>query len=448
MPAVVEILVTLDEKGVVTGARNIEGGLEKVGQRGNVVFTGLSKQQKQANDAAQLLGRTMGVQLPRELNRFLSRSSLLGPLLSTAFNASIVLAFGAAIVALVPKIKEAAQELGGFTEKMRALEKAAADANAALFGTFSTSAQGQALLRQIDARTAALDRERNAGVATAGGILAVLASKRRVAAIDDQLVELTNLRIKALDRLGVVAEQEGEKSKAAAEKAAAAYKHQREELEKVLQLLDKQRGLAGKAAEEGSKNIADNLFKQAQQQLENELKLNERRLETLGTIREADRQLQIDRAQFSGDSVRAIVLQEQFRLEDTLEKLKLIEAGDKDLAQVRALLNQQANLKILTAERDRNREMVEQFRQATEQMGDFFVSIWDDITSGNIGRRILQGFKRLIAQIVAQWLFGLGAIRRSASGGFQFGGGGGFLGILGTLLGLGGLGTAGALGGS
>jgi hypothetical protein len=50
---VVQIAVEIDEKGAVQGFRQIgtegtklEGGLQKVGQRGNLVFTSMAKQQK------------------------------------------------------------------------------------------------------------------------------------------------------------------------------------------------------------------------------------------------------------------------------------------------------------------------------------------------------------------------------------------------------------------
>jgi len=74
MAAVAQIVIQVDDQGAVTAVRQLNAetqkldpALQKVGQRGNVVLTGLTKQHQQARDAAALLGNTLGVQLPRQL---------------------------------------------------------------------------------------------------------------------------------------------------------------------------------------------------------------------------------------------------------------------------------------------------------------------------------------------------------------------------------------------
>ncbi|MDP9264075.1 MAG: hypothetical protein M3O85_07135, partial [Acidobacteriota bacterium] len=164
MAAVYTLEIRLDDKGVVTGVRNITaqveamaGGLRKAGQTGNLVSTEMIKQHRQANDAASLLARTFGIEMPRQLEKFLSKSSLIGPALSTAFNASIILAAGAAVIALIPQIQEAASAVGGFTKAMREVEQAAIDANNALL-----AAMGRKAFPEIDKNIDTLTNEHNA----------------------------------------------------------------------------------------------------------------------------------------------------------------------------------------------------------------------------------------------------------------------------------------------
>jgi hypothetical protein len=86
--------------------------------------------------------------------------------------------------------------------------------------------------------------------------------------------------------------------------------------------------------------------------------------------------------------------------------------------EARAALNEQTNLKI-----------VQENRQMVNTLGDQLVSIWDDIASGNIGKTILNLVKKLVAQIVAQFLLGFAGIRNAFAAGQQNGGG-----LLGGLL--------------
>jgi hypothetical protein len=81
------------------------------------------------------------------------------------------------------------------------------------------------------------------------------------------------------------------------------------------------------------------------------------------------------RAQINGNSIQLIALQEQKRVEDTLTGLRTIGANEQDLALLRPRLQQAANLRIY-----------QEYRSTIQSMGEDFSSLWDDITSGNIGK--------------------------------------------------------------
>lgn len=136
MAVKVRIEAELDPSGALTGLRVIEGqgqkssvALQKVGQQGNVVFTGLTQQQKRAADAAQLLGNTIGVQLPRQIQKLIAQSESLSRVLSFAFNATVMVGFAGALAALIPKVREYARELGGYGEEIRKIHNSNLEAN-------------------------------------------------------------------------------------------------------------------------------------------------------------------------------------------------------------------------------------------------------------------------------------------------------------------------------
>jgi hypothetical protein len=122
----ISIAVTLDDKGVVTGVKSIEGGLQKIGQTGNVVFTGMSKQQKEAREAAIAFSQATGIQIPGALDKIFAKIPGLSGALAGLFKTAGVLLFFSAVVQgvnhfdeLKVKIREAGFELALFGDHIR-----------------------------------------------------------------------------------------------------------------------------------------------------------------------------------------------------------------------------------------------------------------------------------------------------------------------------------------
>jgi hypothetical protein len=70
---------------------------------------------------------------------------------------------------------------------------------------------------------------------------------------------------------------------------------------------------------------------------------------------------------------------------------------------LRPRLQQAANLRIY-----------QEYRSTIQSMGEDFSSLWDDITSGNIGNRILSNWKKMLFQMLAQWAMNSAAMRTVA----------------------------------
>src|SRR5574341_298107 len=466
MAARVSIEVTLDDKGVVTGVRNIEGGLQRVGQRGNVVFTEMSKQQKQARDATQLLGNTLGVQLPREIEKLIAKSSIIGPLMSTAFNATVVVAFGAAVIALIPQIQAGAQALGGFTEGLRKLEQAAKDANRELRiamgarGLQETNAEIVALDKRIEALIKAQDEQKRlsalALAPTPGLIKAtkdlIVAQNQRAAAIElanKQIAKQTELDREAGKQATVPAgffprKEEFEAAQAEAAKFASQEEQRQQKLKQFEDKLFSMRLGAMRDFEkqqlESNQRLTDDFIHQGELRIAHD----QRVIEAGQAIIQAEREAAITRAQLNGDMVEVMRLQEQFRVQDAIAQIQALVEAEKagsqeradlelQLAQLRQAFASQSGAKIALAERDRNDQIIQENQRMVDQLAGSMESLWDDLWSGNIAQNALRMIKRFFFQILAQWLLTLGNMRSAGAGGLGFGGGGG--GILGSLLG-------------
>jgi hypothetical protein len=83
-------------------------------------FKAMSLEAGLANEKAQLLAGSLGINLPAGIDRLLARMPGVQAALGVAFNASIVLAVGAAILAILPKLDE-------WLDKLRGIEAASAD---------------------------------------------------------------------------------------------------------------------------------------------------------------------------------------------------------------------------------------------------------------------------------------------------------------------------------
>jgi hypothetical protein len=86
------------------------------------------------------------------------------------------------------------------------------------------------------------------------------------------------------------------------------------------------------------------------------------------------------------------------------------------------------------------------FSEARDHIASTMQSLFDDITSGNIGHTFLKLFEQLVFRMVATWLAGLQAMHAASSGIFGGGSSGGIFGTIFSLLGLGGKSGAGGSG--
>src|SRR6266481_6182337 len=149
MPAsVVSIKVVVDEDGSVSkidqigtklsavgvSAKNagndskkafddIGKGAEDAGKKSEKGFNGIEKAEQQAHIAGKLLLNTVGIEMPRQFERVLASSKLIGPALQSAFGFAIAATAITSLIEVGKKIFEVSQTLGGYTEEVKKFEE-------------------------------------------------------------------------------------------------------------------------------------------------------------------------------------------------------------------------------------------------------------------------------------------------------------------------------------
>jgi hypothetical protein len=544
MAQVVSIAVELDDSVAVQGVRNIEGALTKVGQKGNVVFTGMRNDQQRAHEATNLFVRTLGIEMPHALEKVIAKSEIIGPLMSTAFKATVVLAVISALVALVPKIESAAKSLGGFTEEMQQLAEAQIKANGDALVTGRTLSIARQNLDVINANIQAkqeyvklLEKDNTLTSLLMGPTREIKANEESLKDVKKDLVALDQDRLKALEQLahkeaeiqsmiegsakkaglaglsgvGAIAEQRRQDIDEANKlEAQGVLKHSEAETQRILATLAASREIGairrGQADEtrkaeeaatlatlEGKPKLleAEAQFAQeteilvkrgelarvdadrriaanhavTQEQIRQEdkktydqtfaaiqavialgnretaamvdenTKRAQNHLESLHSIGSAEQEAQAAIAELNGNTIAAILIQEQQRETETIAHLRAIGASDEELARMRVAMQAQANVQIAKE----NRNMV-------NTLGSDLEGIFNDIFSGNIAKRLLDIAKKFFFQLLAQFLLSFGQVRQMFAGGQQ-NGGGIFGGLLSMIFGNGGGGIFGGAGG-
>ena len=112
---------------------------------------GMSLETREASEKAQMLAASLGIHLPMGLERLITKLPAVQGLLSAAFNASIVLAVGAAVVAILPKLDEWMDSLRGIEKASANVYAEVAKTNAALgaFGKVDSTAALRTQLRDV-----------------------------------------------------------------------------------------------------------------------------------------------------------------------------------------------------------------------------------------------------------------------------------------------------------
>ena len=119
MPQTASILIEVDDSAAISSFRQMSAEGAKLGPSLAPVGPALDKvtsSTKQSREAAQLLSEELGVNIPRGLRNILAENSVIGPAISAAFS-------GIAVAGFVTIVKDAVDQLTGFTAQMDTIAK-------------------------------------------------------------------------------------------------------------------------------------------------------------------------------------------------------------------------------------------------------------------------------------------------------------------------------------
>lgn len=470
----IAMAVTMDEMGAVTSVRLLGNEIEKMAKQGTSAFDKMSASEKRmaremqvvqqkAGQATQLLGNQFGIMLPRAVEQTIAKSKTLGPLMAKAFDASIVMAFGAAILSLAPEIAKYIDGLRGINEEL--------DRHEALAVKVSNIRLGEQSVKDLAKSNAALIAESRDAQARLDAQYANWMSQSPLAIAYKRFVDDRNKADRdriaknktAMEELagGIATGQNAEdarrraKEKKDQEDAAAEKLRLAEELTRKLKAeQDKRTADARQAMAEQSRILDQQLQRReraALAELEGEALITAEHYKEIEALRKTmeEHKKNKDVVLSTQQTILAVTREHEFKIRELREETARKQR--EEIEKITALTNQQA-MDALDAiddelERDRqkneqklrnqqefNRQLYEEHKRNVQEMSSLMEGLFDDIFSGNIGKRLLREAKKLFFDIAAQWILSIGKMRSASAGGFG-GGGGGLGGILGGLLG-------------
>jgi len=495
MAAVAQILIEVDDTAAISAFKTIGDVGGKIGpslQTAKPAMDNLAKSTSEAREAAALLGEEIGTNIPRGLRNVLAANSVIAPALQAAFSGAVVAGF-------VTFVKDAVDNLIGFSEQLDAIKKqndsmmeSVASANKALMGP-QTLKQMQIQIAQ----TAAQIRDFNQQLGLTGDAIhdALIGGLTRFSpAAANMLAQLQHLNEVYNQQYEEVAKLKDEQNRlepiqiqqqlnAAAEaglqgirainqaesdqvrlvrmnvaanvtteavgQAQITAAHAKGAGERKLYSQsewDTTRSLAHQAVESSLQGVA--VVRQAQQNaIDDQKTLLDRGLIDTETFVERKRSII-----WKGDNeIKLLEIQNANEIAEAQSQaaVALVPPWQRSYAQIQA--DTQNKLRQIQEELDVTKIDAVQaaelsaaawqvnFARTRDQLANDMESFFDDITSGNIGQRFKKMFEDIVFQMVATWILGMNSMRSAAATGF----GGGPTGILASLFGFGGGGGGG-----
>lgn len=485
MAGVVQIEIRINQDGTAKGLGQTEESLERLGKRGNETFRTMESGIQKARDGTQLLSRTLGVEVPRSLQKVIANSKLAQNALGAAFNVLVVAAFAQAIATvLVDAIIKVQTEMNRFADTLAAMEERNAKIGnklyleslerlkAATLATAQALATDEKKIRlQLESDVKEIQRRlQEAGYAGATNAAKKLVEERtaleKKAAVEIQRVREAHAaearKIAGEVSLLGVSELETIQRRAEIERAEISLRRDISRTEKdILLTLSKQR-------EEKQTAI---LFEEVEREAM-AARMNAAATTATG-IRQIEAQLaaDLDRIREEGEKKGIILTSKRvaaeqrasFQIAEIIRNAEKQTVAIEDQAALAGMDSQVRAYATISLEARRKMAEVEEAFRRTEitagqaaretaaiwieassrmrdQMASDLENVFDAITEGRIGQMFLQKFKKLIFQMVASWIMGTRQMQAGTAGG------GGLLGgILGALgIGGGGFGGAGA----
>jgi gas vesicle protein len=504
MPATASIVIQVDEKGAVASFNRLDAAgkqinFQNVSDRGTKAMAAVSDSSERARQSAQLLANMTGIQLPRALEQVLAKTPGVQSALNAAFAATVVITLTKEVLSLVDSLTGYSEQLAKIQQQSQAIMQSVGQANTALLGPQTLEQINQRILqttKNIDTLNQHFGLTGDAlGDALRRGLAKYSASESILLdELDQQKDVLNQLNVeqaKLLDQQrrqdpvtilqlqnqareagleGIAKIRQAEKDRVAEAIADGKANAQNERVTQA-QIVAAH---AEAAAQEKqySRSVHDATLQLEEQAGTAQLKgitavLAQEEIAVGQQKRLLERRL-IDQSDFEARKLAIELIAERQRQEIERQAAEQTTQTEEDAAAAMALPWERSNVQIQIDAQRRIRAIQQALQDSTiteAQASQQITAVWatafaqmrdnlaqqleglfDDITSGNIGRTFLNNFKHLVFEMIAAWLLGLRQMQSSTAGLFSGGGllGGLLGGILGINLGGGGFGASGA----
>ena len=483
--------------------------LEDVGIRGTKAMEAVGSSTEKARQSMQLLTNITGVQMPRALEQILSKAPGVQSALNAAFAATVVITLAKQIVNLVDQLTGYSEQLAKIQQQSQEILQSVGQANTILRGPqtlLELHNQIQAaeigirkLNQQLGLTGDVFHDSLVRGLTRYNAANALLLDQLDQAkkSLNDMYLEQAKLvdqqrrtdpvtilqleneaRSAGLEGIAKIrAEDKGRVAEAIAGGKAVAQNELVTQAQKVLahanakaqivaierSMDDDTRKLAEQAVASRLKGIE--LVKDQEADALAELSVDRQRA-LRGVQKNSEDEYRIEE-QFAQRKLSLQAIYESQRAQIERQAAEQTRQLDEDAAVAAASPWNRANAQIQVDAERRIRAIEQALQdstiseaQAAQQIRDVWVqtfaqmrdnlagqleSLFDDITSGNIGKRFLDQFKKLVFEMIASWALGLRQMQTQTAGAFS--GGGGLLGSIFTgVLGIGGIGGFGGSG--
>ncbi|SRR6266851_5295032 len=450
-----------------------------------------------ARESAALLGEEFGVKIPRALRGTIAQSALLGPIFTAAFS-------GLAVLGFIEIVKQAVEQLTGFGTALKAIEKqnaelvqSAAAASKTLMGP-QTLEQTNARILQTEKSVSALNEQLGLTDSLWGGALnrglAKYSAQKQLMVeeldkekgllnelyaeqaklLDEQkrtepieILKLQNAgRLAGLQGIAKINEAErGETAVIRAEMNARIASHRlgNAEINEIHRKAQAERIAYTRSEYDVTRHLADEALLSQVHGIAESTMRERFAIEELDVLKQRGLikdQTYIERRnsyEMIGESQRLEIhrqaAEETKRMEEDAA-VAILPAWQRSYAQIsidtqrrlREIQRALEDTRISGSEAARQTAAVwqEQFAKMRDKLAGDLESMFDEITSGGIGKFFLKQFKHLVFQMVATWILGMQQMRGASQQSMGSGGG-----ILGAIFGgiFGGGGGGGGLGG-
>src|SRR5260221_206369 len=468
MSTVAQIVIEVDAdqansqfKKLNSSASDISPTLQKMGSTSNSVMKGMAEDHKRAIENTRLLSESLGLRVPRALQNVIASSESTCSPLSTLFSVGIVVAFAAEAIRLINSIR---QEISRFSEadRLGARLFKLDSANRERFHAALKEEQGLSLqaqlatasdIQKVQLKLAAdlkeIDKDLESARVTGGTkaaeeIAKVRKLREQVAAADITEInrklgedtrrmaeQATLASLTGTDQILEKARQEVAQQKVLLDRKAidiATFEQRRVALAATAQaeIIKMQHDAAAQGALDVLNAEAAGLH--GTDQIEAE------RLAHLRQITAEEENLHIELAQkrkaVEIDYDNKIVALRRQATEETVKldeeaAVAILPPWKRSYAQIamdtqdklRQIQQKLKDTTITSEEAAQQSAAVWQinFAKTRDQLAGDLQSLFDDVTSGNIGKRFKKMFEDMVFQMVATWILGMGQMRSASS---------------------------------